>query len=88
MIIDIFLKALSNRLHKIGILIPHYYVVPQLFPAVKEHKCEIWLIGEGDKHVIVSETVKGHDTTVEESNALKEELCQKVIEKLLEYYGL
>lgn len=86
--LNIFLSALSNRLDKIGKFIPHYYVTPQVFPAIKEHTCEIYLIGEGDNRIVVSESIKDHDTTQEETESIKDRLCQKVIEKMLEYYGL
>lgn len=86
--IDIFLRALKNRLPRLGDYIPHYYVTPQKFPAIKEHVCEIYLIGEGENRIIVSESITEHDTTVEETESIKERLCQKVIERLLENYGL
>lgn len=87
--LDIFIKALQNRMPtKLGNLIPHYYVTPQKFPAIKEHTCEIFLVGEGQPRTIVICSIKDHDTTIEETNSIKERLWIEVITKLLEYYGL
>ena len=87
--LDIFLKALSNRMNgKRGIYIPRLTKKPSKFGAVQTYTLEVWCVDGESKQLISSASRTENVVSLEAEAELRQLLVQETIENILKWYGL
>ena len=87
--IDIFLKALSNRMdtHR-GKFICNTYTKPCKFPAYKCMTIEVWNVDGEQKTLLSKEEITERMVDEEEKQNISQQLMIKSIENVLKWYGI
>lgn len=87
--LDIFLKALSNRMkEKRGTYIPRLTKKPSKFGAVQTYTLEVWCVDGENKQLISSASRTENVVSLEAEAELRQLLVQETIENILKWYGL
>lgn len=87
--LDIFLKALSNRMKgNQSTYIPRLTKKPSKFGAVQTYTLEVWCIEGEDKQLISSASRTKNVVSLEVEAELRQLLIQETIENILKWYGL
>ena len=87
--IDIFLKALKNRLsNNIASYVSRCYNTPKTVKAYKEYTLEVWLL-QGEEKILISTAAKTDKVVTEEDKErIMESLYIATIENVLKRYGI
>lgn len=89
MILNLFLKALQNRLStKRGVFTPVERTIDTRYPAIKTYSIDLYLVDGEYNIVICSASATERCVTKEDKEYLKNKVAQEIIEKTLEYYGI
>lgn len=87
--LDIFLKALSNRMKgKRDTYIPRLTKKPSKFGAVQTYTLEVWCVDGESKQLISSASRTENVVSLEAEAELRQLLIQETIENILKWYGL
>ena len=87
--LDIFLKALSNRMKgNQSTYIPRLTKKPSKFGAVKTYTLEVWCVDGKNKQLISSTSRTENMVSLEVEVELMQLLIQETIENILKWYGL
>lgn len=87
--LDIFLKALSNRMKgKRGTYISRLIKKPSKFGAIQTYTLEVWCVDGENKQLISSTSRTENVVSLEAEAELRQLLVQETIENILKWYGL